>query len=482
MPAALLRSAARSGLLGLGFVLLLGCGARTGLHQSGDDGGRDAAPSVTESCDGRDDDGDGRVDEGLPSMMCGSGACAREVASCVEGVPATCPPIVPEAEFCNRRDDDCDGRIDEGLGFGPIGEPIVVRDVDDERTGDCSDCARVIGARLATFGDELHAIWHLNLFGFIDVPNTFARRLADDGVPLEPSRPLFDALTLRADFAASHDGHTMASFCQRLEDRRDYPRAQLLDRYGRPVNEVLQRVEHEGEACLAGPRALWTGERHLFFRQRSRGPLIVEAADRDGRTVTSTELPWNSSWNASMSIGFDGQRATLLTYDELGEPRPRIVEVDARGEVVLDQLLEWPAGYADWNPTRAALGAPAGPIWAATEDQEGRGRLALFRFDRETEASSSIVESELTVGGSVRLLRRRPEQLLAVFGTDGQLEVLDIDQRGEILGHWVFGEARTDRFESVDVHAHRGSVFVSYVRRIDRTRTTVEVLELGCTP
>jgi len=466
-------------------LLLLGCGARTGLDPGSDAGGADAGPPVAapaaETCDGSDEDGDGRVDEGLPPMTCRSGGCVREIASCVDGAPATCPPIAPEEERCNRRDDDCDGRVDEGLGFGPVGEPIVVRDVGDERTGECSECSRVVGARLATFGGELHAIWHLNLFGFIDVPNTFARRLSDDGEPLGPSRPLFDALTIRVDFAPSHGGHTMASFCQRLEDRRDYPRSQLLDPSGRPIGDVLRRVEHDGEACLSEPRGLWTGERHLFFRRRTTGALIVESADRDGETIGSTEVPaWSSGWHLEASIGFDGRRATLLTPGRRGRS-PRLVEVDAGGGVVLDRELAWPPGDEDWRSTSAALGSPTGPILAGTAESEGRGRLGLFRFDRERATLDRVVETELALGGGVRLLRRGPEQILAVARA-GVIEVLDIDEGGELLGRWVLGEARGDRFESVDVHPHAGSVFVSYVRQIDRTRSTVEVLQLGCTP
>jgi hypothetical protein len=81
-----------------------------------------AAPgSATDaSCDGRDDDCDGQLDDDYVSVptSCGSGGCgATGTTSCVDGavVDSCIPdgPSLPSDDICNGVDDDCDGAIDD---------------------------------------------------------------------------------------------------------------------------------------------------------------------------------------------------------------------------------------------------------------------------------------------------------------------------------------------------------------------------------
>ncbi len=73
---------------------------------------QDAMPSE-DVCNGLDDDCDGSVDEALPILSCGVGACAVTQPSCVGGVTQACIPGAPVPETCNRIDDDCNDAVDD---------------------------------------------------------------------------------------------------------------------------------------------------------------------------------------------------------------------------------------------------------------------------------------------------------------------------------------------------------------------------------
>ncbi|HZN03801.1 MAG TPA: MopE-related protein, partial [Candidatus Polarisedimenticolia bacterium] len=89
----------------------------------------DQPPGGEEVCNGLDDDCDDVVDEGLGTLSCGTGACARTVDACVGGSTQTCVPGIPSEEACNGLDDDCDGQTDEGLGSLSCGTGVCARTV-----------------------------------------------------------------------------------------------------------------------------------------------------------------------------------------------------------------------------------------------------------------------------------------------------------------------------------------------------------------
>jgi hypothetical protein len=105
-----------------GACVISGCDAGfydlDGLDTNGCEYACTPAATATETCNGRDDDCDGVVDEGNPDGggVCGSdvGACQAGSLLCAAGALVCSGEIAPTAETCNGVDDDCDGSTDEG--------------------------------------------------------------------------------------------------------------------------------------------------------------------------------------------------------------------------------------------------------------------------------------------------------------------------------------------------------------------------------
>ncbi len=100
---------------GYGWALgapLSGCGGGNRAQNDGDcdDTSRAINPGALETCNLRDDDCDGQVDDGA-QVRCGLGWCSRQGPTCTV---ADCTPGTPLLERCNAIDDDCDGQIDDG--------------------------------------------------------------------------------------------------------------------------------------------------------------------------------------------------------------------------------------------------------------------------------------------------------------------------------------------------------------------------------
>src|SRR5262249_49325167 len=130
--------------------LVLTCGGVGLVTDSSDCDDTDPSvhPGATETCDGRDEDCDGVVDDGAePVEWCadvdgdGHGDPADFVTSCApvfdrlrtcddcDDADATVFPGA--AEVCDQRDDDCDGQVDEDVAD----PPAYYADIDQDGYG-----------------------------------------------------------------------------------------------------------------------------------------------------------------------------------------------------------------------------------------------------------------------------------------------------------------------------------------------------------
>lgn len=103
---------------------MTGCAAPAGYainNTDCDDTDVKTYPGAQETCDLKDNNCDGQVDEGA-RVICGVGMCRRYGPTCDL---AQCQPGQPTAEICNGLDDDCDGVDDNGSHLCPSGQSCV---------------------------------------------------------------------------------------------------------------------------------------------------------------------------------------------------------------------------------------------------------------------------------------------------------------------------------------------------------------------
>jgi len=460
------------------------CGARTGLEAS------DTSDADDEVCNGLDDDGDGRIDEDVPSQACGTGACAREAPGCTDGDVPPCEPGSPSPETCNGIDDDCDGSIDEGLGFGPRGEPIAIR-IDEGETGDCTSCRWAAETSLFYGGNGFVAVWRLGFDGMQPMPNTFSRAIDLDGTPRATARVLWDPPVSQGfRMAPTSGGRAVLAFCLR-DVADDVPSSAFLDADGALLEGPTERSPRLDTCGGQVPDVVWTGRRHLFSWVHDHEGPALEVADEEGRSL-SFEVLDRDRVDGGIRLSNSGGRV-LQVFVQRPEPAAAdlvLRTLDDEGNLLGEAMARPEVG-------RAVLPvvAPATPGWLVLAENDVAPGIFALRIDEEGDIVSgpTLLDESRTYANDLYDLEPRPGGGFYFVATvydvpyEYYVFVATLDDEGRIEEEWATEPFSPDGKEgwiaSPDLVAVGGSVFLLYKGLAPNSEPNrIWLREFGCTP
>ncbi|MEE2779764.1 MAG: MopE-related protein, partial [Myxococcota bacterium] len=99
-------------------VCITVCGVSIGQQTCANTGQWGTCVPPQETCNNKDDDCDGKVDDGL-QRNCAT-ACGNGTEVCVSGSWTGCSAIEPSEEVCDGKDNDCDGKVDLAANGTPL--------------------------------------------------------------------------------------------------------------------------------------------------------------------------------------------------------------------------------------------------------------------------------------------------------------------------------------------------------------------------
>jgi len=401
-------------------------------------------------------------------------------------VGADAAPCVPSGpERCGERDDDCDGRIDEGLPIAPIGEALALRTTEGD-TGSselCSSCRWAWDPVLAPTREGFLVPFHLGIYGGREMPALLSRRTDPSGAPLGEVAVIGDAVPLHMR-GLDDVGETGTTFLD----------TEL--RIGTDDLASFMAVEPDGTVRVIRPtrgrRAFYATslpirDGVLSAWRQEEAPVRIEASRFDAsgaalgvRTISGPLLDGSTLSGHTLATRLDAEGVIVFVVVFVSEPRSFTLyairlDADARAEM----------------PVRI----PAEQITLEQRASRSDGGYVLFDPGNGTEAVSRFVPSSLAsasepvaldpgVDGS-RLsfdFLRIPGGFVAVSG----LAILRLDSEGRPTASWhgrlAPGSDEGNAYVvSPDLARRDGRLFLTWHGVAeDDTPNTVWIRELAC--
>lgn len=218
------------------------------------------------------------------------------------------PESLDGSEVCNHRDDDGDGRVDEGFAYGFLGEPVRIT---PEPEG------LVQGLRLTLSEVGYGVAWIDSALSFMTLDPTGCPTSRIWRVDQNPEGPPFIPGSL--DLASAGDRFA-AIFTQRRVGAPGTgigTFVQLFDRGGRPVGRPIdldRRLSFWGQNAIIpfGEHfAVFAGALHPQRGNRTYSVFVI--LDRDGRPVQGPSHPFNPAPEDEVALAevvglaFDGE-------------------------------------------------------------------------------------------------------------------------------------------------------------------------------
>jgi hypothetical protein len=457
-------------------LVVVACGARTGLR---------ADEVMPEVCDGRDNDGDGLVDEDIAAQTCGVGACARSVPGCMGGSVPVCVPGPPSREACDGLDNDCNGLVDDGLPFVVRQGPIALARGSE---------AEAVSTELEVTSSGLLAMWRVGFRGEHPMPTTRTRVLDADG---HPAGSILTPTTLaqvegpRA--TPSTHGDFVLAHCHRVgtEGRMG---AVKLSAGG--TNVTVDRTIDSFSGCGGDePDVIWTGQRHLFAWTTNSGTsdpgyrLMLAVADEALADFTETPLLENEAdINDPPRFAQAGARLAVVVGRRTkleGPTQLSVYFLSSNGDVAGEPLtIDAPTGIRPRDNVIAA--GQDGHFLIATQNDTAPGlERALVADGRSIEPLTELLGGPLNYS-ALDLVARGAGFVLAAHASGIRTPVKEaphvfaLDAQGRVTDMLTvtFPDEKFGGWPSVAVR--EGRVFVSYAASLSNGGEEVRLVELGC--